>query len=91
MSPPLLELVEPVPLVPVLLEAPVGLLVSLCIRAPPVAVSELIPLIPPPVLSIAAIPVSVFYRQPPPHKVLRFCFAKSEETLARGAEILCKI
>jgi methionine transaminase len=40
---------------------------------------------------IASIPVSVFYRQPPPHKVLRFCFAKSEETLARGAEILCKI
>jgi methionine aminotransferase len=40
---------------------------------------------------IASIPVSVFYRRPPPHKVLRFCFAKSEETLARGAEILCKI
>ena len=40
---------------------------------------------------IAAIPVSVFYRQPPSHRVLRFCFAKSEETLARGAEILCKI
>jgi methionine aminotransferase len=40
---------------------------------------------------IASIPVSVFYREPPPHKVLRFCFAKSEETLARGAEILCKI
>jgi methionine aminotransferase len=40
---------------------------------------------------IASIPVSVFYRQPPPHKVLRFCFAKSEETLARGAEILCKL
>jgi methionine aminotransferase len=40
---------------------------------------------------IASIPVSVFYRQPPPHRVLRFCFAKSEETLARGAEILCKI
>jgi methionine aminotransferase len=40
---------------------------------------------------IASIPVSVFYRKPPPHKVLRFCFAKSEETLARGAEILCKI
>jgi len=40
---------------------------------------------------IAAIPVSVFYRQPPAHRVLRFCFAKSEETLARGAEILCKI
>ena len=40
---------------------------------------------------IASIPVSVFYREPPPHKVLRFCFAKSEETLARGAEILCRI
>jgi methionine aminotransferase len=40
---------------------------------------------------IASIPVSVFYREPPTHKVLRFCFAKSEETLARGAEILRKI
>ncbi|MGQ0750322.1 MAG: methionine aminotransferase [Betaproteobacteria bacterium] len=40
---------------------------------------------------IAAIPVSVFYRKPPAHKVLRFCFAKSEETLARGAEILSRI
>jgi methionine aminotransferase len=40
---------------------------------------------------LASIPVSVFYRRPPDHKVLRFCFAKSEETLARGAEILCKI
>ncbi len=40
---------------------------------------------------VAAIPVSVFYREPPPHKVLRFCFAKSEETLAKGAEILCRL
>jgi methionine aminotransferase len=40
---------------------------------------------------VAAIPVSVFYRDPPPHKVLRFCFAKSEATLARGAEILRRI
>ena len=40
---------------------------------------------------LAAIPVSVFYRQPPAHKVLRFCFAKSEETLARGADILRKL
>jgi len=37
---------------------------------------------------VASIPVSVFYRRPPAHKVLRFCFAKSEATLARGAEIL---
>jgi len=40
---------------------------------------------------VASIPVSVFYRRPPPHKVLRFCFAKSEETLARGAGILSRI
>ena len=40
---------------------------------------------------VASIPVSVFYREPPPHKVLRFCFAKSEATLARGAEILSRI
>jgi aspartate/methionine/tyrosine aminotransferase len=33
----------------------------------------------------------VFYREAPGHKVLRFCFAKSEETLARGAEILSRI
>ena len=25
------------------------------------------------------------------HRVLRFCFAKSEETLAKGAEILCRL
>ncbi len=37
---------------------------------------------------IASIPVSVFYREPPAHKVLRFCFAKSEATLAKGAAIL---
>ena len=40
---------------------------------------------------VASIPVSVFYREPPAHKVLRFCFAKSEETLARGAAILRRL
>ncbi|OGA10861.1 MAG: aminotransferase [Betaproteobacteria bacterium RIFCSPLOWO2_02_64_14] len=40
---------------------------------------------------VASIPVSVFYREPPAHRVLRFCFAKSEDTLARGAEILCRL
>ena len=40
---------------------------------------------------IAAIPVSVFYREPPAHNVLRFCFAKSEQTLAQGAEILSSL
>jgi methionine aminotransferase len=40
---------------------------------------------------VASIPVSVFYREPPAHKVLRFCFAKSEATLAKGAEILSRL
>ncbi len=40
---------------------------------------------------IAAIPVSVFYHKSIDHKVLRFCFAKSEETLKEAAEKLCKI
>jgi methionine transaminase len=40
---------------------------------------------------VAAIPVSVFYREPPQHKVLRFCFAKSEATLAKGAAILRQV
>ena len=37
---------------------------------------------------LASIPVSAFYNQRTDHKVLRFCFAKSDETLIRGAEIL---
>ena len=40
---------------------------------------------------IASIPVSVFYNSPPDSKVLRFCFAKDNETLEKAAEILCKI
>ena len=40
---------------------------------------------------VASIPVSVFYREPPAHKVLRFCFAKSEATLAKAAEILRRV
>ncbi|MEQ8486127.1 MAG: pyridoxal phosphate-dependent aminotransferase [Pseudomonadales bacterium] len=37
---------------------------------------------------IAAIPVSVFYEQDPGHRVLRFCFAKDDATLARAADII---
>ena len=37
---------------------------------------------------VAAIPLSVFYHDAHCDRVLRFCFAKSEETLARGAAIL---
>jgi methionine aminotransferase len=40
---------------------------------------------------IASIPISVFCEQPPVGSYLRFCFAKSEEMLLRGAEILCGI
>ncbi|MGZ4991339.1 MAG: methionine aminotransferase [Methylobacter sp.] len=40
---------------------------------------------------IASIPVSVFYRQQEDHNVLRFCFAKKEETLEKAAAILNKI
>jgi methionine aminotransferase len=41
---------------------------------------------------VASIPVSVFYDEAPPdQKLLRFCFAKSDETLLRAAEILCGI
>ncbi len=37
---------------------------------------------------IAAIPVSSFYNNGEDHKVLRFCFAKKEETLAEATRIL---
>ncbi len=40
---------------------------------------------------IAAIPVSVFYHDKRNYKVLRFCFAKQNETLEKAASILCKI
>ena len=37
---------------------------------------------------LASIPVSAFYNKRTDHKVLRFCFAKSDETLLKGARIL---
>lgn len=40
---------------------------------------------------VAAIPVSAFYMRKTDHKVLRFCFAKSEDTLNKALEILCKL
>ncbi len=40
---------------------------------------------------IASIPVSAFYHDNDDHKVLRFCFAKKEETLKKAADILCRI
>ncbi len=40
---------------------------------------------------IASIPISVFYANKTDHKMLRFCFAKNEDTLKQSAEILNKI
>lgn len=40
---------------------------------------------------IASIPVSVFYPDKRDEKVLRFCFAKQEETLEKASDILCRI
>lgn len=40
---------------------------------------------------VASIPTSVFYSKRTDRKILRFCFAKSPETLTQAAEILCKI
>ena len=40
---------------------------------------------------VASIPPSVFYHHRVDHKVLRFCFAKKDETLEKAAERLCKI
>ncbi len=43
------------------------------------------------VYKVAAIPPSVFYTGGDDHKVLRFCFAKKDETLIAAAERLCGI
>ncbi len=40
---------------------------------------------------VAAIPVSAFYETAPEAKLIRFCFAKSDETLVAAAERLCKL
>lgn len=40
---------------------------------------------------LASIPVSAFYQKQDDNKILRFCFAKNEETIEKAAEILCKI
>lgn len=40
---------------------------------------------------VASVPTSVFYHEPIDNKLLRFCFAKTNETLEQAAEKLCKI
>lgn len=40
---------------------------------------------------IASVPVSSFYHNQSDNKVLRFCFAKTTETLEKAAEVICRI
>ncbi len=40
-------------------------------------------------IGVAAIPVSAFYENPPDHRIVRFCFAKSDDTLVEAVEKLC--
>ncbi len=40
---------------------------------------------------LASIPLSVFYTNKTDNKLLRFCFAKKEETLEKAAEIICSL
>lgn len=40
---------------------------------------------------VAAIPVSAFYKNNDDHKIIRFCFAKTDETLHQAGELICKI
>lgn len=40
---------------------------------------------------VAAIPLSVFYQNPPEQKIIRFCYAKTDETLFEATQRLCAI
>ena len=40
---------------------------------------------------VAGIPVSAFYESPPDMRLIRFCFAKTDETLAHAAERLRRV
>lgn len=42
-------------------------------------------------IGVAAIPLSVFYEELNDYHTIRFCFAKTDETLIQAAERLCKI
>jgi len=42
-------------------------------------------------IGVASVPTSVFYHEPVDNKLLRFCFAKTNETLEKAAEKLCKV
>ncbi|MNE50644.1 Methionine aminotransferase [compost metagenome] len=42
-------------------------------------------------VGVAAIPLSVFYEDRNDYHTIRFCFAKTDDTLIQAAERLCRI
>jgi methionine aminotransferase len=42
-------------------------------------------------IKVASIPISVFYERAPSDKILRFCFAKSDEMLTEAAQRLAAL
>ena len=42
-------------------------------------------------IKVASIPISVFYEQPPEQRILRFCFAKTDDVLIEAANRLSKL
>lgn len=42
-------------------------------------------------VGVASIPISVFYQDGTDHRLLRFCFAKNDETLIKAANILSQL
>ncbi len=40
---------------------------------------------------VAVIPLSPFYQSPPDTRIVRFCFAKQDDTLRQAARILCRL
>ena len=42
-------------------------------------------------IGVAAIPISVFYEQPPANRIVRFCFAKQDATIQEAATKLCRL
>ena len=40
---------------------------------------------------VAVIPLSPFYQDPPDTRIIRFCFAKQNDTLLQAAEIICSL
>lgn len=40
---------------------------------------------------LATVPLSVFYKDKTDNRLLRFCFAKKDETLEKAAEVICRL